>query len=215
VALSGELRKSEGISGELTIVKAANSYWHETTGDSFYHLPGTAWIRLSTGKLCMDVGNGHESCLHIADSVRLGLPSKLPEVKLTESDLSDKLLCTLELDEFYSLLARRNTHYLNSSPSMSGTITLPSICNPCCQWNCAHLKLNDHYAIPIEKHLTLDDLYIGSWYNVYMSDLLQEVLPTGWTRCAYGCFAPSFSNNCSVGLIIQSVTQVCLRSLQD
>ncbi|KAJ7930646.1 hypothetical protein B0H13DRAFT_2264041, partial [Mycena leptocephala] len=39
---------------------AANAYWEETTGENFFSLPGTAWIRLSTGKLCMDVGNGDQ-----------------------------------------------------------------------------------------------------------------------------------------------------------
>jgi hypothetical protein len=201
VAPSDELRKSEGISIQLTIIKAANFYWKDTTGESFWDLPGTAWIRLSTGKLCIDVGSGYESC---AQSV--GPPHfELPEVKLTEYDLGDKLLSTLELNEFYSLVAQRYAHYLRSSPSISGTIMLPSIYNPCCQWDCAHLKLNDLHAIPTTKHLTVDDLYIGSWYNVYTSDLPQEVLSTGWTRCAYGCFAPSFSNDCSVELIIQIV----------
>jgi hypothetical protein len=201
-ALQCELRKFEGISIQLTIIKAADSYWQETTGGDFYDLPGTVWIRLSTGKLCMDVGNGYERCM---DIVTLWPHSKLPEVKLTENDLGNKLLSTLELNEFYSMVARGDTRYLNSSPSMSGTITLPSICNPCCQWDCVHLKPNHFCAIPTAKHLTVDDLYIGPWYT---SDLPQKVLPTGWTRCAYGCFAPSFLNNCSVGLIIQSLTHV-------
>jgi hypothetical protein len=80
---------------------------------------------------------------------------------------------------------------------------LPSIYNP--HWDRAHSKPNDCHAIPTEKHLTLDDLYIGSWYNMYASDLPQEVLPTGWTRCAYRRFAPLFSNNCSIEWIIQIV----------
>jgi hypothetical protein len=156
----------------------------------------------------MDVGHGYESCANTIPSLGLWPHSELPEVKLTENDLGDKLLSILELDEFYSMVAQHNTHYLDSSLSMSGTIVLPSICNPCCQWDYAHLKLNDLHAIPTEKHLTLDDLYIGSWH---MGILPCEVLSTGWTRCACCCFSPSFSNNCSVGLIIQSVTQVCSR----
>lgn len=193
-ALLCELRESEDIPIQLIIINAANSYWEETTGRRLYYLPGTAWIRLSTGKLCMDVGNGYES---IADSIQ-ARPAplfELSEVKLTENDLGDKLLSTLELNEFYSLLAWYNTYNLNSSPSTPGTITFPSFCNPCCPWDRAHLKPNDLHAIPTEKHLTLDDLYIGSWWNMYTGDLPQEVLSTGWTRCAYGCFAPSFLNN--------------------
>ncbi|KAJ7930790.1 hypothetical protein B0H13DRAFT_881676 [Mycena leptocephala] len=159
-------------------MKAAYFYWREITGESLDQLPGTAWIRLSTGKLCMDVGNGYESCVHI---VRPGVHSKLPEVKLTEYDLVDKLLSTLGLDEFYSMVTWFST-YLNSSPLMPGTITLPSICNPCFPWDRAHLKLNNLHAIPTTKHLTVDDLYINPWYT---SDLPPEVLPTGWTRVDY------------------------------
>jgi hypothetical protein len=133
----------------------------------------------------MDVGNGYES---IMSSIRyvLGPPSELPEVKLTENDLGDKLLSNLELDEFYSMLARNAMSCPKFSRSTPGTIMLPSIYNP--HWDRAHSKTNDLHPIPTAMHLTLDDLYIGSWCNVYMGDLPQEVLPTGWTRCAYGCF---------------------------
>jgi hypothetical protein len=149
----------------------------------------------------MDVGNGYESC---GDLVRPGVCSKLPAVNLTEYDLGDKLLSTLELDEFYSLLACSKIGFPKFLSSTPGTIMLPSIYNP--HWDRAHSKPNDLHAFPTEQHLTLDDLHIFPWYT---SDSPQEVLPTGWTRCAYGCFAPSFSNNCSVGLIMQSVIQVC------
>ncbi|KAJ7846528.1 hypothetical protein B0H13DRAFT_104973 [Mycena leptocephala] len=123
---------------------------------------------------------------------------------MNQNDLGDKLLSTLELDEFYSLLAHGKFSFPEFLSSTPGTIILPSIYNP--HRDRAHSKPNDLHAIPTEKHLTVDDLYIPPWYT---GGLPQEVLPTGWTRCAYGCFAPSFSNNCSVGLIIQSVTQVC------
>ncbi|KAJ7930758.1 hypothetical protein B0H13DRAFT_2264083 [Mycena leptocephala] len=167
---------------DLTIIKAADSYWEEITGDSFCHLPGTAWIRLSTGKLCMDVGNGYESCAY---TIPLGLLplSELPSFKLTEYDLGDKLSSTLELNEFYSMVARRKTRCLNSSASMPGTIMLPSICNTCSQWDCAHLKPNEFCPIFTAKDLTLDDLYISSWH---MGSLPSEVLPTGWTRITVG-----------------------------
>ncbi|KAJ7826354.1 hypothetical protein B0H13DRAFT_2440826 [Mycena leptocephala] len=162
---------------DLIIIKVADSYWEETTGEKFYHVPGTAWIRLSTGKLCMDVGNGYDSCIEI---VRPRAHSKLPEVKLTEYDLGDKLLSTLELDEFYSLLACSKISFPKFLSSTPGTIMLPSIYNP--RWDRAHFKPNDLHAFPTEKHLTLDDLHISPWYT---SDSPQEVLPTGWTRVDY------------------------------
>ncbi|KAJ7901326.1 hypothetical protein B0H13DRAFT_773138 [Mycena leptocephala] len=170
---------------------AVNSYWKETTGEFFHDLPGTVWIRLSTGKLCMDVGNGYESCVGI---VRPGGHSKLPEVKLTEYDLGDKLLSTLELNEFYSMVACGNSSFLKFSSSTPGTIMLPSIHNP--HGDRTHSKSNDLHAIPTENHLTPNDSYISPWYT---SDLSQEVLPTGWTRVDYSeCHSRLLSIN--VGL---------------
>ncbi|KAJ7882655.1 hypothetical protein B0H13DRAFT_2278283, partial [Mycena leptocephala] len=61
---------------------AAGSYWKEITGGRFYDLPGTAWIRRSTGKLCMDVGSGYESCRAIAISMGPWPRFESPEVKL-------------------------------------------------------------------------------------------------------------------------------------
>jgi hypothetical protein len=206
-ALRCGLRKSEGISIQLTIIKVADSYWEETTGEKFYSLPGTAWIRLSTGKLCMDVGNGYESCANTIPFFRPWPRSELPSFKLTANNQGDKLISTLELDEFYSMVAYSHSPFPTFASSTAESIPFPSICNP--YWDRAHSKPNGLHAIPTEKHLTVDDLYIAPWYT---GGLPQEVLPTGWTRCAYGCFAPSFSNNCSVGLIIQSVTHVCSQS---
>jgi hypothetical protein len=148
----------------------------------------------------MDVGNGYESIAASAPYL-LEAYSGLPEVKLTEYDLGDKLLSTLELDEFYSMVAYSHSPFPTFASSTAESIPLPSICNP--YGDRIHSKRDQFCAIPTAKTLTLDDLHIGPWYP---SDLPLEVLPTGWTRCAYGCLAPSFLNNCSVGLIIQSLT---------
>jgi hypothetical protein len=200
MALLRGLRKSEGISAELTIIKAANAYWEETTGENFFSLPGTAWIRLSTGKLCMDVGNGDQPCGLNTFPVRLYVRTELPEFKLTEGDLRHKLLSTLGLDDFYCILLHDDTRWLRWASSTPETIILPSIRNPSC--NPAHFEPNEFCAIPTAKHLTPDAFFIGSWYT---DDLPLEVLPTGWTRCACGCFPLPFSNNRSIGLTIQSV----------
>ncbi|KAJ7930773.1 hypothetical protein B0H13DRAFT_2264091 [Mycena leptocephala] len=126
--------------------------------------------------------------------VRPGVHSKLPEVKLTENDLGDKLLSTLELDEFYSLLVYNHTRWLRWASSTPETIVLPSIRNPSC--DPAHFKPNDLHAFPTEKHLTLDDSDISPWYT---NDLPQEVLPTGWTRVDYS-ESHSFWFSATVGL---------------
>ncbi|KAJ7826352.1 hypothetical protein B0H13DRAFT_317606 [Mycena leptocephala] len=157
----------------------ADSYWEETTGDKLYRLPGTAWIRLSTGKLCMDVGHGYESCADTTPFMRSWVHLKLPEVKLTEYDLGDELLYTLELNEFYSLLGYGHSRFDTCASSTPESIPLPSICN---SYDRAYSKSNGFCAIPTTKNFTPDDLYIDSWYT---DGSPPEVLPTGWTRVDY------------------------------
>ncbi|KAJ7930663.1 hypothetical protein B0H13DRAFT_880408 [Mycena leptocephala] len=79
------------------------------------------------------------------------------------------------------MVARSSTYSLKKFPPISGTIMLPSICNPCCLWDCAHIKPNEFCAIPTLKNLTLDGLYIGSWHG----NLPWVILPTGWTCVDY------------------------------
>ncbi|KAJ7798833.1 hypothetical protein B0H13DRAFT_2297998, partial [Mycena leptocephala] len=148
----------------LTIIKVAHSYWEETTGEKFYSLPGTAWIRLSTGKLHCEARGTF----------------KLPEVKLTEYDLGDKLLSTLELNEFYSMVAYSHSPFPTFASSTAESIPFPSICNA--YGDHIHSKRDQFCAIPTAKHLTHNDLYIDLWHT---SDLPLEVLPTGWTRVDY------------------------------
>jgi hypothetical protein len=147
--------------------------------------------------MCIDVGDGYEVCGDIALHVRAGPLSGLPEIKLTENDLDDKLLSILELDEFYSMLAHNSIRLPDSSWSTPGIIVLPSICN----FHGGPTQANEFCAIPIAKHLTPDDFFIRSWDGY---GLTLKILPDGWTRCACGCLASSFSNNYCVGLIFQS-----------
>ncbi|KAF7340331.1 hypothetical protein MVEN_01952300 [Mycena venus] len=160
-------------------LKAAYFYWIETTGKDFANLPGTAWIRLSTGKLCLDIGNGVEQCIDIWNSLAGFTQAELPAFKLMENELHAKLLCALKLDEVHAIavFSRRYFHY--TLPSSTESITIPSICITDDQGNFQSHKV---LTILFSNHLTQNAINVGPWH----SDLLHnEVMPTGWTRVEY------------------------------
>ncbi|KAJ6578286.1 hypothetical protein B0H19DRAFT_1230086 [Mycena capillaripes] len=162
---------------ELIIVKAANLFWKSTTGEWLCSLIGTAWIRLSTGKLCVDVGNGDQ----LASLFPPWLVHRdLPSINFTDNDLDDKLLSRLKLDEFYDLLAYAfcDSIKLSSAPR---TITLPSLCripDPGADFN-ADAEIP---AIPIVNHFTPFSIYVNSWSSYAFP---VEAMPTGWARVEY------------------------------
>ncbi|KAJ7303637.1 hypothetical protein DFH08DRAFT_825735 [Mycena albidolilacea] len=155
---------------------AARLYWEETTGNSVHDLPGTAWIRLSTGKLCLDIGDGVKSCWKVRDELYYGTPTELPSLKLTEDELHAKLLCVLKFDEFYPMVTFSRRYPGYDPPSSTESITLPSI------WisgDWADFKSNQLLAIPFPNHVTPNEIYIQPWEGY---SLQCEGMPTGWTR---------------------------------
>ncbi|KAJ7336163.1 hypothetical protein DFH08DRAFT_939242 [Mycena albidolilacea] len=161
-------------------IEAAQLYWEETTGKDANNLPGTIWIRLSTGKLCLDIGDGVE----FVWSIRAGLkytPAGLPSFKLTENELHIKLLHVLKPNEFHAMFAhpwRQNIKY-NLSSSIE-SLSFPSIWIPSER---VAFKSPQTLMIPFPNHLiTSNDIRLWSWT---CSRFYVEVMPTGWTRFEY------------------------------
>jgi hypothetical protein len=116
------------LTAKLIIMKAAQLYWEETTRNSVDDPPSTVWIRLSTGNLCLDIGDGVESGLIVGFYLQCHTPAELPSFKLTEDELHAKLLHALKFDEFYTMFAFSSRGYLGYNlPSSTESITLPSI----------------------------------------------------------------------------------------
>ncbi|KAJ6563962.1 hypothetical protein B0H19DRAFT_74453 [Mycena capillaripes] len=140
-------------------------------------LSGDAWIRLSTGKLCVNVGNGEEL---IGIFFMWHVRTKFPSIKFTENDLDDKLLSRLKLDDLYHLLTRHYTWDVAHFSSTLGTIMLPSLCripDPGADFDATEIS-----AIPIANHFTPSSIYVESWYS---RTFQVETLATGWTRVDY------------------------------
>ncbi|KAJ7768012.1 hypothetical protein B0H14DRAFT_3165120 [Mycena olivaceomarginata] len=161
--------------------KAARLYWEETTGNSVDYLPGTAWIRLSTGKLCLDIGDGVKPCWKVrSDLLSYYTPAELPSFKLVEDELHAKLLRVLKFDEFYAMFAISSRQYFGYDlPSSTESITLPSL------WISGHwadFKSGQPLAIPFPNHVTLNEIYMQPWGGY---PLQNESMPTGWTRVEY------------------------------
>jgi hypothetical protein len=141
------------LTAKLIIVKAAELYWEETTGNSVGELPGTAWIRLSTGKLCLDIGDGVKPCWEVRSHLLFYyIPAELPSFKLTEDGLHAKLLCTLKFDEFYAMVTSSGQGCFDYDfPSSTESITFPSI------WvsgDWADFKSDQHLTVPFPNHVT-------------------------------------------------------------
>ncbi|KAJ7818708.1 hypothetical protein B0H14DRAFT_1369516 [Mycena olivaceomarginata] len=161
--------------------EAAELYWEETTGNSFDDLPGTAWIRLSTGKLCLDIGDGVKPCSEVRSDLRYQYSlAELPSFKLTEDGLHTKVLRVLRFHEFYVMLAFSTGRYFGDDlPSSTESITLPSI------WICANrtdFKSDQLLAIPFPNYVTPNDIQMRPWGGY---PLQKEVMPTGLTRVEY------------------------------
>ncbi|KAF8139273.1 hypothetical protein K438DRAFT_719824 [Mycena galopus ATCC 62051] len=164
---------------KLIIMKAAQLYWEENIGTSGYDFPGTAWIRLSTGKLCWDIGERVMQCTDIFDHLAWNMPVDLPSLKLTENELHTKLLHALELDEFHAMLGCSARWHPHNLPSSTASITLPSI------WihsDCVDSNSHQILTIPFTKPLAPNVISMRSWDG---HPFRNEVMPTGWTRLEY------------------------------
>ncbi|KAJ7812914.1 hypothetical protein B0H13DRAFT_500824 [Mycena leptocephala] len=163
---------------KLTVMKAADSYWVKTTGASFFLLPGTVWIRPSTGKLCLDIGDGDEQCMNLWPALTGFVFAPLPSLKLTENELHNKLLHALKFDEFYIMFAHDTDHFYNF-PSSAEAIKLPSIL---ILSDCVNFKSHQLLTIPFPNHFTPDEIHMLSWTGFRLKN---KVMPTGWTRVKY------------------------------
>ena len=165
--------------GKAKHLEGPDLYWTETTGKNFDDLPGTAWIRLSTGKLCLDIGNGVTQCNWIRLDLEWDGSAELPSFELTENELHAKLLGVLKLDEFHAMVAFSGQwNFTCNIPSSTESITLPSIWIPYNRGDFQSYQLSKN---PFPNHYTSNDIHMGSW-NGYR--LRSEVMPTGWTRWA-------------------------------
>ncbi|KAJ7618058.1 hypothetical protein FB45DRAFT_933211 [Roridomyces roridus] len=84
----------------------ADEYLSRTTAISLEKLSGSTWIRVSTGRLCFDIGNGNESFYSLTVARRLPLPAA--RFNLADPNLVNNIAQTLTFDdvvdtfEFYS-----------------------------------------------------------------------------------------------------------------
>ncbi|KAJ7818702.1 hypothetical protein B0H14DRAFT_2601131 [Mycena olivaceomarginata] len=162
--------------------EAAELYWKETTGNNVNDLPGTGWIRLSTGKLCLDIGDGVKPCSTVWYNLRRYYTSvESPSFKLTEDELHTKLFCALNFAEFYVMVASSaHGSFVYDLPSSTESITLPSI------WisgDWADFKSDQLLANPFPNHVTPNDIYVWPWGDYPLQN--DEGMPTGWIRIEF------------------------------
>jgi hypothetical protein len=97
--------------------------------------------------------------------------------KLTENDLTGKLLSALNLDEFYTILDYPPSGRIILSSALK-TIVLPSIC----------VDGEEFSTFPFTNHPIPSDTLLGGWSLFGRDCFPSKVMPTGWTRCVYALF---------------------------
>ncbi|KAJ6529469.1 hypothetical protein DFH09DRAFT_1094045 [Mycena vulgaris] len=173
----------------LIHVQMAFKYWEHTTGVSLMspQAPNyTAWIRLSTGRLCIDVGDSFPDIKHLDLKSYVGDPvSRASGIGYCEGGLAEKLISCLELDDIHVLLCSSASYESMQATFRVGRVGLGEI------WSASNLAQvidspSAHLSLP--QLVTLDDVIEQPWWNWNNGLRTQcdprDVMANGWTRFA-------------------------------
>ncbi|KAJ7609881.1 hypothetical protein FB45DRAFT_340048 [Roridomyces roridus] len=156
-------------------VLTAGQYWKTATRADLDDLPGTLWVRMSSGTICVEIGNGSELFKNIRgklnDSFTAYSRGMYPSIKLTENDLNEKLHRAVEPHLFHYLLLDRT--FWHDTFLSHGAISLPSlwISNGGNEYDLQHL------AQDLFPHDHCDGFEM-SWRKDFNNPM--DVMPTGW-----------------------------------
>ncbi|KAF7350057.1 hypothetical protein MVEN_01307400 [Mycena venus] len=110
---------------------AAFEYWQSTTG-TWLLSPGapnyTSWIRVSTGRLCIDVGESFSDIKHLDVKSLVRDPvSRATSIGYCETGLVSRLVSCLHLDDIHVMLCSRSGYEMTEVTFRSGHVALGTI----------------------------------------------------------------------------------------
>ncbi|KAJ6483398.1 hypothetical protein C8R45DRAFT_1075596 [Mycena sanguinolenta] len=173
--------------------RAALTHWEDVTGtwlgardsDGFWtqvKMGTVLWICLSTGQLCIEVGDNDDPN---PTSIPRGLlgSSLSSRVHLTsDNNLEGRLLSHMSLDDIHHILSAAFRRWAIDIAD-PGTVLLGSLSWPTSSY--AHLS-NPFSEISLSDSLQLQDLEVETWeYTQWGTSPSNEelvLLPNGWTR---------------------------------
>jgi hypothetical protein len=147
----------------------------------------TAWIRLSTGRLCIDVGDAFPDIKHLDLKSYVRDPvSRASGIGYCESSLAEKLISRMELDDIHVLLCSSASYESMQATFRVGRVGLGEI------WSASNLAQvidspSAHLSLP--QLVTLDDVIEQPWWNWNNGLRTQcdprDVMANGWTRWVF------------------------------
>ena len=144
----------------------------------------TAWIRLSTGRLCIDVGDSFPDIKHLDVKSLVRDPvARASGIGYCESNLEEKLISCLELDDIHVLLCSAASYESMEASFRIGQVGLGEI------WSASNLAQvidspSGHLSLP--QLVMLEDVTEQPWW--YWNNGLRtrcdrkDVMDDGWTR---------------------------------
>ncbi|KAJ6571223.1 hypothetical protein B0H19DRAFT_1129472 [Mycena capillaripes] len=165
---------------------AAFEYWKDVTGTSLLS-PGapnyTSWIRVSTGRLCIDVGDSFSDIKHLDVKSLVRDPvSRATSLGYCEANLHLKLISRLQLDDIHALLCSRSGYEMTEVSFRSGHVALGTI------WPTSDVQkvISCPSLLSLPTTVGPQDIVLQSWG--YRKNGLRspcnrkDVMASGWTR---------------------------------
>ncbi|KAJ7032201.1 hypothetical protein C8F04DRAFT_665663 [Mycena alexandri] len=165
----------------------AFKYW-ETVTKTWLLAPGapnyTPWIRTSTGRLCIDVGDSSSIIKHLDVKALVRDPvSRSTSIGYCEVDLDQMLPSCLQLDDIHILLCSLASYETTEVSFRSGYVALGTI------WPASDVEKIippvDLLAYPPDM-VTSNDMVRQPWWcwddGLRTQCNSKDVMPTGWTR---------------------------------
>ncbi|KAJ6597521.1 hypothetical protein DFH09DRAFT_1304320 [Mycena vulgaris] len=166
---------------------AAFKYWESETG-TWLLSPGapnyTSWIRVSTGRLCIDVGTSFSAIKHLDVKSLVRNPvSRATSIGYCEGDLELILISRLELDDIHVLVSSRASYETTEVSFRVGCVALGEI------WPASDVKEVARFpadTLTVPPMLTPREIVSQPWW--YWKNGLRtprdtkDVMASGWTR---------------------------------
>lgn len=167
-------------------LQAAFEYWKDITGMWLLspNAPNyTSWIRLATGRLCIDVGDSFSDIKHLDVKSLIRDPvSRATSLGYCEADLDLKLVYRLQLDDIHALLCFRSGYEMTEVTFRSGHVALGTI------WPTSNVQkvISCTSLLSLPTTVGPQDIVLqpwGYWENGFRTPCSpKDVMASGWTR---------------------------------
>ncbi|KAJ6450767.1 hypothetical protein C8R45DRAFT_1042718 [Mycena sanguinolenta] len=164
---------------------AAFEYWQDVTGTWLLSSGApnyTSWIRVSTGRLCIDVGDSSSDIKHLDVKSLVSDPvPRTTSIGYCNTDLDSTLISRLQLDDIHVLLCSKSGYEVTEVTFRSGQVALGVI------WPTSNLKQLITYdtLLSLWAPITPADIVRqpwGYWENGLRVPCSPKDVINGWTR---------------------------------